>query len=170
MDTKTVKFLAIIEDNKNLIYKVVNAYCKNRNLHQDLTQEIILQLWLSFDHYNNDYKISTWMYRIALNTAISYYRKGVNIQKHSSEFLPQHENSLVSEQLSEENPNLILLNRFIQDLKELDKALILLHLDELSHKEIARIMGISASNVGTRLSRIKKILRKKFQQTNHHER
>ncbi len=103
------------------------------------------------------------MYRIALNTAISYYRKGVNKRNYSAEFLPQYENKLISEEALEEDPNLKLLNQFIQELKEIDKALILLYLDELNHKEIANILGISPTNVGTRLFRIKNALRKKFQ-------
>ncbi|MEM9919477.1 MAG: RNA polymerase sigma factor [Bacteroidota bacterium] len=88
MNRKTKDFLAVIDENKGLIYKIVQAYCKNKDLHQDLTQEIILQLWTAFDGYNSNFKISTWMYRIALNTAISYYRKGFNERRHSSEFLP----------------------------------------------------------------------------------
>lgn len=163
MENKTDVFLALLERHKKLIYKVVNAYCKNRALHKDLTQEIILQLWSSFNTYDNQFKISTWMYRIALNTAITYYRKGVKESKHSSEFLPHYENILINEAPFEEDPNLIFLNQFIHELKEIDKALILLYLDELSHKEMANIIGISPTNVGTKLTRIKKILRNKFQ-------
>jgi RNA polymerase sigma-70 factor (ECF subfamily) len=162
LDDKTKIFLAVIDENKNLIYKIVNAYCKNRDLHEDLTQEIISQLWLSFDKYDSNFKMSTWMYRIALNTAISYYRKGINNQKYTLSISSPHEETLISEAPFEEDPNLKLLNQFIQELKEIDKALILLHLDELSHKEIANILGISPTNVGTKLSRVKKILRKKF--------
>ncbi|MEO1514718.1 MAG: sigma-70 family RNA polymerase sigma factor [Bacteroidota bacterium] len=165
MDHKTETFLALIDDNKKLIYKIVNAYCKNRALHQDLVQEIILQLWSSFDKYDSNYKASTWMYRIALNTAISYHRKGLNQPTSFSDFLQQHEDRLIWEARSELDPNLQLLNQFIQELKEMDKALILLHLDGLQHQEIAGILGISPTNVGTRLFRIKNSLRIKFQST-----
>ena len=163
MDKKTENFLAIVDGHKRLIYKVVNAYCKNRDLHKDLTQEIILQLWSSFDSYNDQYQYSTWIYRIALNAAISFYRKGVAQSKHSSEFLPQYENIIASEAIVEEDPKLELLQQFILELKEIDKALILLYLDGLSYNEIAGITGISPTNVGTKLSRIKNNLRKKFQ-------
>lgn len=162
MDKKTEKFLAIVDRHKGLIYKIVNAYCKNRDLHKDLSQEIILQLWSSFDNYDNQFKYSTWIYRIALNTAISFYRKGVAERKYSSEFLPQHENIIGSEEIPEEDSKLKVLNQFILELKEIDRALILLYLDGLSHKEIAKIIGISSTNVGTKLTRIKKNLRKKF--------
>ncbi len=163
MEKKTEKFLAIIDGNIKLIYKIVNGYCKNKALHEDLIQEIILQLWLSFENYDHQFKISTWIYRVALNSAISFYRKGQNERKLSSEFLPQHENMVIEETTFEEDPNLNLLNKFIQELKEIDKALILLYLDEFSQKEIADIMGMSPSNVGTRINRIKNKLRNKFQ-------
>jgi len=162
LDNKTEKFLAIIDRHKGLLFKVVNAYCENRALHKDLVQEIILQLWSSFDNYDDQFKYSTWIYRIALNTAISFYRKGLRERNYSSEFLPQYENIITSKEAYEEDPNLKLLNQFILELKEIDKALILLYLEGLSHKEIAPIIGISPTNVGTKLSRIKNILRKKF--------
>lgn len=131
-------------------------------MHQDLVQEIILQLWLSFDRYDHQFKYSTWIYRIALNTAISFYRKGVVERKYSAALLPQYENIIAGKADYEQNPNLKLLHQFIQELKEIDKALILLYLEEMSHKEISAVVGISPTNVGTRLSRIKKILQKKF--------
>ena len=164
MNHKTKQFLDLLDCHKRLIYKVVNAYCKDKALHEDLTQEIILRLWSSFDHYDRQYKISTWIYRIALNTAISFYRKGANESRNSIEFSRHHENTLISETPSEGDPKLHLLNQFIQELKEVDKALILLYLDGYSHKEIAEIVGISPTNVGTKLTRIKKVLRKKINQ------
>lgn len=163
MDQKTTNFLKLIDAHKRLIYKIVHAYCKNKALHKDLTQEIILQLWSSFDQYNGKTKMSTWIYRIALNTAISFYRKGLQASKYSTEYLPQHENVLVIEPIAAGSPNLALLHQFIQELKEMDKALVLLYLDGLSHKEMAEIIGISPTNVGTKLTRIKQVLRKKFQ-------
>lgn len=162
MDNKTATFLTIIDRHKRLIYKVVNAYCENRDLHQDLVQEVFIQLWISFDHYDPQFKYSTWIYRIALNTAISFYRKGVVERKYSSEFLPQYKNIIATTGAYEEDPNIKRLNQFIQELKELDKAVVLLYLEGLSHKEIANIIGISPTNVGTKLTRIKDKLSKKF--------
>ena len=72
---KTDLFLSVIETHKGIIYKVANSYCKDTENKKDLVQEIVLQLWKSFDSYNNQFKHSTWIYRIALNVAISYYRK-----------------------------------------------------------------------------------------------
>ena len=68
-------FLAIIEANKGIVYKIANSYCRNEENRKDLIQEIILQLWLSFPKYDEQYKLTTWMYRIALNVSISFYRK-----------------------------------------------------------------------------------------------
>ena len=72
----TSLFLSVIENNKGIIYKVANSYCKDDEDRKDLVQEIIFQLWQSFGKYDDQYKLSTWMYRIALNVAISFYRKG----------------------------------------------------------------------------------------------
>ncbi|MND37875.1 RNA polymerase sigma factor [Solitalea canadensis] len=72
---KTELFLSIIQANKGIIYKVANTYCKDMEDRKDLVQEISIQLWKSFDNYSSQYKYSTWMYRIALNVAISFYRK-----------------------------------------------------------------------------------------------
>ncbi|OQP59721.1 RNA polymerase subunit sigma-70 [Niastella vici] len=159
---QTTIFLSIIEKNRGIIYKVANAYCVNAEDRKDLIQEIIVQLWRSFHRYNDQYKYSTWMYRIALNTAISFYRKENRRKQLSS---PLSDNIL---DLTEDNTpietdtHLGHLQQFIAGLKELDKALMLLYLEEKSQKEIAGITGISETNVSTRIARIKKILKHKF--------
>jgi len=155
-------FLSTIEKNKGIIYKVANAYCQNAEDRKDLIQEIIVQLWRSFDRYNDQYKYTTWMYRIALNTAISFYRKENRRKQVSS---PLSDNILeLTEDYSamETNKNIGYLKQFIAGLKELDKALMLLYLEEKSQKEIAEITGMSETNVSTRIGRIKKILKQKF--------
>lgn len=163
MDQRTKTFLDIVERHKNLIYKVVHAYCKDMNAHQDLVQEIIIQLWSSFDKYNEQYRHSTWIYRISLNTAISFYRKTYKKRKPIAVLTPQLESTIQSDPAYEEDPNITLLNECLLELKEVDRAIILLYLEELSHQEIAEVIGISVTNVGTKLSRIKNIIKKKFQ-------
>ncbi|NNL92540.1 MAG: RNA polymerase sigma factor [Saprospiraceae bacterium] len=160
------EFLNIIESHKRLIYKIVNAYCQDKQNHQDLFQDIIMQLWSSFENYDEKYKLSTWIYRIALNTSISFHRKSIKRDAHIVDLPTILETTIKSEVSRIEDPKLETLNRFIQELREIDKALILLYLDGLSQKEISHVMGISATNVGTKLSRIKKILRNKFQNLN----
>ncbi len=155
-------FLEVIENHKGIIYKITNSYCKEIDDRSDLIQEIILQLWKSFGSYNDTFKYSTWIYRIALNTSISFYRKNRKRQQNTTELSAIIENTLLAEESVLENPDLKNLQKCIEELKEIDKAIILLYLDELSQKEIAKIIGISPTNVGTKLSRIKKKLQHKF--------
>ena len=81
MMTNGQEFIKRIKENKGIIYKICNSYCAGKNDRDDLAQEIIYNLWKSFNSYNDEYKFSTWMYRIALNVAISFYRQGKEIQK-----------------------------------------------------------------------------------------
>lgn len=163
MEQKKDIFLDIIERHKGIIYKITNAYCKDEIDRQDLIQEIIIQIWLSLDKYNKEYKLTTWLYRIALNTSISFYRKNKIRNENGTRLTPILESYLVADEPYRENPDLVILQGFIHELKEIDKALILLYLDGLSQKEIAAIIGITATNVGSKLSRIKRKLRQKFQ-------
>ncbi len=165
MDNKTDIFLSVIEQHKGIIYKIANSYCKVQAERQDVIQEIIIQIWQSFDRYNSQFSRSTWIYRIALNTAISYYRKHKTQKQDTTELTTVLEMSLIADAPYQENPNLLKLQAFIQELRDIDKALILLYLDGLSQKEIAKIVGITSSNVGTKLSRIKKLLQQKFKNT-----
>lgn len=156
------KFISKLEKNKGIIYKIGNSYCGDSEARKDLIQEIILQLWKSYDKYDENFKWSTWMYRIALNTAISYLRKEKLRSDTSAEldedFLYFDEGSDFSEQSEE----VVLLYEFIGKLKSIDKAIMMLYLEEKSYKEIAEILGISKTNVSTKINRIKEKLRKQF--------
>ena len=164
-ESKKDEFLATIDAHKKIIYKVVNSYCKNKEDRKDLEQEIIIQLWNSFDKYNAEYKYSTWMYRIALNVAISFYRKEKkwlvihDYYNEDSIYIIADEN----ENKTELDYNIKLLQEFINKLNELNKALMLLYLEEKPHAEIAEILGISKTNVATKISRLKFKLKKEFQ-------
>lgn len=158
-------FITTINTHKKIIYKIVNSYCQNKEDRKDLEQEIIIQLWNSFDKYKAEYKYSTWMYRIALNVAISFYRKE---KKWSVKNDFYNEDSLYSiadenENETELDYNIKLLQEFINKLNELNKALVLLYLEEKSHEEIAEILGITKTNVATKISRLKLKLKKEFQ-------
>ena len=155
-------FLSVIGSNKGILYKVANSYCKDSEDRKDLVQEIIVQLWKSFDNYTNEYKYSTWIYRIALNVAISFYRKE-NRRKQVSNPLSDGIINFVDTNVTYEiEENIGFLQQLISELKELDKALTLLYLEEKSHKEIAEIIGISETNVATKIGRIKTLLKQKF--------
>jgi RNA polymerase sigma-70 factor (ECF subfamily) len=158
--TKEREFTRLITENKGIVYKVANSYCADKNDVDDLAQEIVYNLWKSFDSFDTRLKFSTWMYRVALNVAISSYRqeKKLGIRHQISEGLIVLETGS-GEEMEE---NLSLLQDFISELKEVDKAIILLYLDDKSQREMAEITGFSASNIGTRINRIKEKLRTKF--------
>lgn len=160
-DSGKENFLNLIESNKKIIFKICNSYCHNISEREDLAQDIIYNLWKSGQAFNADYKFSTWMYRVALNVAISFYRKK---NKRQTSPLTEHilniEEQETSHKAAEENIN--LLQRFINELKELDRALMILYLEEKTYAEIADILGISETNVATRISRCKEKLKQKF--------
>jgi RNA polymerase sigma-70 factor (ECF subfamily) len=157
-------FAIIIEKNKNLIYKIANAYCNNSEDKKDLFQEIVLQLWKAFPKYKPEFAITTWLYRIALNVSISYYRQ---TKKQKIQTISDNKYILeIAETPNLDNPQneqLKQLHQFISELKELDKALILLYLEGNKQDEIAEILGISKTNVATKIGRIKTHLKKRFE-------
>ena len=156
------KFISVIKDNQNLIFKICYSYCSDSENRKDLQQEILIQLWNAFTKFDGRVKISTWIYRIALNTAISFYRKDC---KHKDKKVTI-DASIISlsnfEPVTEQDENIVMLYQFIERLNHMDKALILLYLDDNKHKEIADILGISETNVATKISRIKKSLKEQF--------
>ncbi len=157
-------FLSVIEQNKGIIYKIANSYKKDEDDKKDLVQEIILQLWRAFPGYDQRSKLSTWMYRVALNVAISSYRKE---KKKTEVFIPLSEDVFDYPDNEEFNEgSLNLLQQFIMELKELDRALMLLYLEEKSGKEMAEILGLSEVNIRTKINRIKEQLKKKFSTIN----
>lgn len=155
------EFLKLIRDNRKIIFKICNSYCKNKSDREDLAQEIVYQLWKSSGSFDPGYKFSTWMYRVSLNVAISFYRK----EKKSGNTISLEEHLI--EIADEENPNepdenFQLLQQFINELKELDRALMILYLEEKEYREIAEILGITETNVATKISRIKEKIKQKF--------
>jgi RNA polymerase sigma factor (sigma-70 family) len=156
------QFVQLIQENRKIIYKICNSYCVKVDARDDLAQEIVYNLWKSFASYNPQFKFSTWMYRIALNVAISFYRN----ENLSKKYVPFSEDLLVLEDnldaSAESDSKLKLLQGFINDLKEIDKSIMLLYLDEKTYKEIAEITGITESNVATKINRIKDKLRANF--------
>lgn len=157
------EIVQLIEEHQKLIYKVVNSYCSNRQEQEDLIQEIIFQLIKSYPRFDHQVKVTTWMYRVAFNVSISHYRKMKNRQKY---LVPMPEKLVKIDDTADHQPNedLARLQAFIQELNPLNKAILIMYLDGSSHTEIAKAMGISVSNVGTKIGRIKKHLKKKFNQ------
>jgi len=156
------EFQNIIHQNQGIFYKVSKSYCNDEMERQDLMQEMIIQVWNSYGNYKTEYKLSTWLYRIALNVAISFYRKK-NAKKNQFSTVSIDDYQVIDEsETIEKEANIQRLYQFIHELKELDRALILLYLDEKSYREIADILGITETNVATKTSRIKSILKQKF--------
>ncbi|KEO71987.1 RNA polymerase sigma 70 [Anditalea andensis] len=164
INEKTDLFLSVVQSNKGIIYKVANSYCKDVEDRKDLVQEIIIQLWKAFDDYNDNFKHSTWMYRISLNVAISFYRKESSRKKISNPFTDGIFNFPDNDGIEDKETDLGILQQMIFQLKDFDKALMLLYLEEKPHKEISQIIGISESNVATKINRIKNSLKQQYSQ------
>ncbi|MEO6979161.1 MAG: sigma-70 family RNA polymerase sigma factor [Mucilaginibacter sp.] len=160
------QFLSIIEQHKGIIYKIANSFKKDGDDKKDLMQEIILQLWRSFASFDEKSKFSTWMYRVALNVAIASYRQ----EKRKYELITPMPESIIAfvDDTDEADKlyELSLLHQFINELKELDRALMLLYLDEKSGKEMAEILGLSETNIRTKINRIKEQLKQRFSKIN----
>lgn len=158
MNNKNFKkeFIRLIEENQGIIFKVSRMYCKQNFCREDLFQEILLQLWKSFPNYDNNRKFSTWMYRVALNTAISQLRSSQKDILNFKEVLPED----IKDETSDKKENSKILHDAIGKLNKAEKSLIILYLDNLQYNEIAEITGISVSNVGVKINRIKSKLQK----------
>jgi len=151
------EFIKLIEINKKMIYKVSHMYCDSSIDKRDLFQEIIYNLWISYPYFKNKSKISTWIYRVSLNTAITWFRDYAKLYKNI-----EYTNLIPN--LTDETDSTVAelhdqLFSAINSLSKIDKAIILLLLDEYSYEEIAKIIGISKTNVATKISRIKLNLR-----------
>lgn len=143
--------IEILNNHRGLIFKVCNFYCRDEEDRKDLFQEIVLQTWKSLPSFRGDAALSTWMYRIALNTAITHLKKERRLQIRNVEFGDWDVPDLGSpdDELHKE------LYHAINGLDKLEKSLILLYLENRSYEEIAEILGMKKSNVGVRLNRIK---------------
>ena len=153
-------FLTAIGDNQGLIFKVASVYTNSIEDRNDLMQEIIYQLWKSFDDFGQKSSLSTWMYRVAMNTAI-YYLK-LDKRKIKTFPLDEHFIDVKAMDNNEIEEKWQMLKQHIDNLDLLDKGIVILYLENKSYEEIAQIIGISTSNIGTKLSRIKGKLREKI--------
>ena len=149
------EFVAIINQHRGLVYKICHLYARDRDDQQDLFQDIVLQLWRAFPSFRKESLITTWMYKVALNTAISWFRK--EKRKPSIQRISGAELQLPD---LEPNTETEILYQAIQHLTHVEKAIIILYLDEKSYQEISDIMGITLSNVGVKINRIKMKLEK----------
>ena len=147
-------FLDILEKNIGIIIKISRAYAKSAHDKEDLINDITLELWKSFGRFKGESRISTWIYRVAINTSMNFNRKKKSDILYFPSDLKQFENqNWITEPPDSSHSE--ILYQCIDELNQLNKAIILLYLDGNSHDEISEITGISKTNIGTRISRIK---------------
>lgn len=158
-------FIEFLDQYKKLIIKVSGIYCQDPDERRDLIQEITLQLWKSWHKYDQQYALSTWTYRIALNVSISQLRKEQSRRKKHENYERQWDVIHWQDDPLEERLN--MLYQMLEHLKPLDKAIIIMALEGQKNKEIAEVFGISPSNVSTKLLRIKEQLKKQVQTIKH---
>jgi RNA polymerase sigma-70 factor, ECF subfamily len=152
------KFISLINEHQGLIHKVCIMYENDRDVRNDLFQEIVLQLWKSFSSFRGESKISTWMYRIALNTAISGYRKQTRLLK--TEDLREMHLNISDAGGDDHDENFQKLQWAIRQLSEIERAMIMMALEEIPYEEIAETIGITQNNVRVRMNRIREKLKK----------
>ncbi|HXW90304.1 MAG TPA: RNA polymerase sigma factor [Terriglobales bacterium] len=151
------RFQTLVGEHKRIIYKVCNSYCRNRDDREDLAQEIIVQLWRSFATFDERCQFSTWMYRIALNVAISFFRRESTRTRH---VLSDEEHLLKAiDERSSYAEDAQVLYQMIGALEPLNRALVLLYFDGHSYSEMAQVLGITETNVATKISRLKQEIR-----------
>lgn len=147
------EFVKLIEEHQGIIYKVSRMYCDKDQCRQDLFQDILFQLWQSYPSFNKKAKFSTWMYRVALNTAIAQFRKE---KRNHEDSVPEFPIIIEEEEsYKEKEDRRELVHRAIGKLSKAEKAIIILYMDDYSYEEISEIAGITMSNVGVKINRIK---------------
>lgn len=155
------EFKAMVANNHLLIYKVCRMYCSTEADMQDLYQDILIQLWRAFPSFKSESKVSTWIYRIAINTSITQFRKSKRIPMH--EYLSDQMAQTISNPESKQE-DIDQLNKAIALLADIEKAIILLYLDEYSYREIGEVIGTSESNIGFKINKIKSKLKENLKQ------
>ncbi len=148
------KFLQDFEQNQNIVHKICRIYTTNQDAHNDLFQEVVIQLWKNYSKFRGDSKFSTWMYRVALNTAISLYRKSTRTI--TTQDIDDFSYKIQSIQYDDtEELQLKALYNAIRQLNDIDKALIFLYLEDKPYKEISETLGITEVNARVKMNRAK---------------
>ena len=161
------QFLSLLDEHRRILFKIAGSYCRNPADREDLIQEMVMQLWRSFSSYDPSRRFTTWMYRVALNVAISHWRSETRRVRDTVPIdgaileiaAPPSGEAALEDDLRE-------LRLLLDQLDPLDRALMILYLDGNPHEAIADVLGISPSNVGTRIGRIKQRLRRTFERAN----
>jgi RNA polymerase sigma factor (sigma-70 family) len=148
------EFVELLNKHQNIIHKICNVYMDDQPDKEDLFQEITLQAWKAVGNFRGDAQFSTWLYRVALNTAITFFKKEKRQLTTSAEYLPDttEEQNPVEEQVQ-------AMYKAIGNLSKIDKALVMLYLEDYSYKEMAEVLGMTVNNIGVKMNRVKTRLR-----------
>lgn len=151
-------FKTFVKDQRGIIAKICRAYAEDDEDFKDLFQEVTIQLWRGYTSFRQESKVSTWVYRVALNVCLTQFRK----RKRKIETSPLERATVdpAQEGIDPSHEQLALLYQGIKQLKEIERAIILLYLEDKQYKEIAEILGLTSTNVGVRINRIKTQLKK----------
>jgi len=157
LSVREKEFAELIKDHQGLIIKVSRLYTNTLEDEQDLFQEIVLQLWRSYDSFKGQSKISTWMYRVALNTAITLFRK--KTRSPQTDELHDFHFAGYTEQDNDQEQKVALLYKVIKKLPHVERAIVTMYLDDLPYRDIAENLGISEVNARVKMNRLKKTLK-----------
>ena len=146
------EFIQLIQEHQQIIHKVCSIYMDTPPDREDLFQEIMISAWKGSKNFKGDAKFSTWLYRVALNTAITFFKKG---RKEPAVYSESTEHTQIPDEQNNQEAQLAALTSAINDLNGIDKALIILYLENVTYPDIAVILGISANNVAVKMNRIK---------------
>lgn len=145
------EFIALLNQHQRIIYKVCNLYLQSHADKEDLFQEVTLQAWKAYGNFRGDAKFSTWLYRVALNTAITFYRKEKKQFIYSTDDIPEIANGPY-DPIEEK---ILAMYAAISELSKIDKAIVMLYLEDYSYNEISEVLGITANNIAVKMNRIK---------------
>jgi len=159
------EFIALISKHQGILQKICNIYFYRSPYKEDYYQEMLIRLWKSYPDFKNQSAFSTWLYRVALNTAIDIIRKQSLQPRHTE--LSKFEYNIAASESNTESDQKDKLYRAINHLSDIEKAIIVLHLEEYSYAEIGEIIGISEGNAGVRINRIKNQLIKILENGKH---
>lgn len=162
-DAARAQFEDLLEQHGGIIRKVAFGYARNETDRRDLMQDILLQLWKAYPRYSPDRPFSTWMYRVALNVSISFLRKNTRPGRETVQFEEaQHDLAYEHSSSPEMEERTAMLHQVMAKFPPLDRALLLLYLDDRPYREIAAVLGLTETNVATKLSRLKERLRQEL--------
>ncbi|MFD2743068.1 MULTISPECIES: RNA polymerase sigma factor [Sphingobacterium] len=148
------QFVLLLEENQNILHKICKLYAADRDAHKDLFQEMVIQLWKAYPKFKGQSKFTTWAYRVSLNTAISLYRvKKRRVETVTWDYTVH--NIQYEEYSSEEEDKLSYLYAAVQELNDIEKALVFMYLEDKDYAEIAETLGVSEVNARVRMNRIK---------------